>query len=313
MKERPLFPIYDILEHWQAFAYTTPEVRPHHHSLYSALVQMCKRAGGAQRFNLAYLDGMKASSIGSRNTYTAALRELEAWGFVTYTPGANGLKAPIVAVHFCASAEHQLSIWRASTYASADTSAEHIIKEVKRLKEDNDEKEAVVKNLEQEVADLKAELLALRAKPAPPNPVRELALATSDPEDEQHWSVGPLTKPAAFQAICERQGYEGIDYEFYRKQALAAAEDAGISRTIAQWNGWVRKYLNNQSQSGPLRKLAAGMPTVPTPKNELPPPGKERKGQVIAIQGVPHDESLNRMKVAAMQKHYPTAIIHAIR
>lgn len=149
--------------------------------------------------------------------------------------------------------------------------------------------------------------------PQPRSSVREMALAHSDPEDEQLWSVGPLVKPDAFRAICDRLGYEGIAYERYRKQALVAAEDGKVSRTIQQWSSWIRNFLRNQERNGPLVKQAADLPTEPTPKHELPAPGKERKGQVIAIEGVPYDESMNRMKVAAYQKHYPTAIIHAIR
>ncbi|SDY98979.1 Uncharacterized conserved protein YdaU, DUF1376 family, partial [Hymenobacter psychrophilus] len=137
------------------------------------------------------------------------------------------------------------------------------------------------------------------------------AVALTDPADEQHWSEGPLTKPGAFQVICERQGYEGIDFGHYRKQALAAAEDANISRTIAQWNGWIRNYLNNQSKNGPLLKAQPGgatLPSHPTPKHLLPKPGKETPGQVIYIDGV-HDQSHDRMKAASYLNHWPSATI----
>lgn len=307
--KRPLFPIYDIMEHWAAFAKDTPEVKPVHHALYHALVQMCKRRGGTQRFTLHYTDGMEACSVHSRTTYIAALRDLERWGFATYTPGANGIKAPIVGVIFCASAEHQLNIYRSSTYAPADTSAEHIIKEVKRLKEEGEEKAAALAEAEKEIAHLRAQLLKANASPAP----NAVPPPPTDPADEQHWSESPLTKPVPFKVICDRLGYEGIAYEKYRKQGLVAAQDGNISRTVKQWNSWIRNYLENQSKQGPLTKQAANMPTEPTPKNELPQPGQEYKGQIIAIEGVREDENLNRMKVAAYQSHYPTAIIHAIR
>jgi hypothetical protein len=317
--KRPLFPIYDILEHWQAHAFTTPEVRPVHHALYHALVYMCKRRGGAHRFNLPTQEGMQACGIAARNTYTAALRDLEGWGFVVYTPGANGIIAPIVDVKFCASTEQALSSYRSSLYAAGDASTEHIIKEVKRLKEEDEKRASSLAEKEKEIQALKAQLQLLQAQtpPAPqavpPTPEKVAALATTDPIDEQRWDEGPLTKPEPFRIICDRLGYEGIAYEKYRKQALVSAQDGNISRTILQWTSWIRNYLRNQERNGPLLKQSADLPTEPTPTNQLPQPGQEKKGQVIAIQGVSHDESLNRMKVAAYQKNYPTAIIHAIR
>lgn len=89
--------------------------------------------------------------------------------------------------------------------------------------------------------------------------VRELALASSDPSEEQAWHEGPLTKPAAFRAICERLPHgQGIDCEHYRKLALIAAEDGQVSRTIAQWVSWIGKFLTNQLKSGPLLKPTDG-------------------------------------------------------
>ncbi|SNR91856.1 hypothetical protein [Hymenobacter mucosus] len=308
-QKRPLFPIYDIIEHWQAFAYSEPLVRPIHHALYYALVQMCKRRGGTQRFNLPYTDGMQASNIGSRNTYLTALRELETWGFVEYTPGANGLKAPIVHVKFCASAEHLVDIYRYASCASADTSAEHIIKEVKRLKDEGEEKGVVIENLQKEILQLKAQLAAQPSKS--PDPAKQVAVALTDPADEQHWSEGPLTKPRAFQAICERLGFLDIDFEYYRRQALIAAEDNNISRTIAQWNSWVRNFFEYRLKAGPLLKPTSGqtLPSQPTPKDQLPKPGQEKPGQIIYIDGVPGDQNMDRMKAASYLSHFPAAVV----
>lgn len=252
----PLFPIYDIMEHWAAFAKATPEVKPIHHALYHALVQMCKRRGGTQRFALPYLDGMEACSVHSRATYVAALRELEAWGFASYTPGANAIKPPIVGVNFCASAEHQLAIYRSSTLSPADASAEHILKEVKRLKEENDERAASLAEAEQALAALKAELAALKAqppKPAPPAAAHPAALLT-DPADEQAWHESPLTKPAAFRAICADLGHGNADVEHYRLLLLDIARNEAPqkNRTASQWRGFVRNCLTNQLKHGPL-------------------------------------------------------------
>ncbi len=305
--KRPLFPIYDIMEHWQAHAYATPEVRPVHHALYYALVQMCKRRGGACRFNLHYQEGMQACSIASRNTYVAALRALEAWGFVAYTPGANAVRAAIVDVKFCASTTQALSIYRASAYASDCASTEHIIKEVKRLKDDDEKAPALIEELKAEIERLKAALPAKEKEkgnnaPPPPHP----AALLTDPDDEQHWSLSPLSKPRPFRVICERNGFADIDFEHYRRQALAAAEDANISRTVGQWNSWCRKFLNNQSQHGPLLRAAAVDLSRPTPRESLPPPGTDCTGLTIVLPNRWNDTH-NRMAATAQAKQYPNA------
>lgn len=309
------FPIYQLMECWAAHAYGTPEVRAHHHALYYALLNLVKTKGGLTRFSLAYGHGMECSGIGSKATYLAALRELQGWGFLTYTPGENRFILPIIEVTIQPSTGPLLALYRTSIATSTDTSTGRN-KEVIRLKVEYDEKAAAVEKLKEENELLKSLLLKAQTPPAPQAvaaPAKAAALATTDGADEQRWDVGPLTKPVPFKIICDRLGYEGIAYEKYRKQALVSAQDANISRTITQWTSWIRNYLENQLRNGPLTKQAADMPTEPTPKDQLPEPGKEKKGQIIAIQGVPNDENLNRMKVAAMQKHFPTAIIHAIR
>lgn len=150
-------------------------------------------------------------------------------------------------------------------------------------------------------------------KTPPLDKAKVVAQALTDPADEQHWSAGPLTKPVPFQVICDRLGYEGIDYEYYRRAMLVAAEDSNVSRTIAQWGSWIRKWLEHQTKDGPLRRMNDAMPTEPTPRTQYPQPGKERKGQVIAIDCRPCDDVMTRQKVASFQRHFPTAIIHPIR
>ena len=123
--KRPLFPIYDILEHWAAFAFGTPEVKPQHHALYQALVYQCKVRCGMMRFPMAYQHGMQLSGIGSKGTYLSALKELEGWGFLVYTPGANAYKTPIVEVRFKESTGNLLDLYRYSYKESTDTSTGH--------------------------------------------------------------------------------------------------------------------------------------------------------------------------------------------
>ena len=316
--KRPLFPIYDIMEHWAAFAHSNPDVKCQHHALYLALVNLCKVKGGSSRFALAYQHGMDISGIGSRNTYAAALKELQGWAFLTHTPGANGYKAPIIDVHFCASAEHQLSIYRASTSTPTDTSTGHN-KEVIGLRLEVEDVKAAAAKLESEKLALHAEVISLKAQLAPPapeavkaNPAKQTAVALTDPEDEQHWSAGPLTKPRAFVVICERLGFLEIDFEHYRRQALVAAEDADISRTINQWSSWIRNYLNNQMKAGPLLKMQPGggtLPSQPTPHDQYPKPGHEQPGQVFYIAGKPGDQNMDKMSAAACLKYFPASTV----
>lgn len=127
---KAIFPIYQMMDSWAAFAYSTPEVKPQHHALYFALLTIVKTKGGRTRFALDYKNGMDASSIGSRSTYIAALETLQQWGFLTYTPGKNGYKQAIIDVHFCTSTEHLLDIYRSSIGTSTDTSTGHINKDL---------------------------------------------------------------------------------------------------------------------------------------------------------------------------------------
>lgn len=128
--KKPLFPIYDMMESWAAFAFSTPEAKPQHHALYYALIHQCKVRRGMRRFPLAYQHGMQISSIGSKSTYLNTLYELQEWGFITYEPGANAYKSPIVEVHFRESTGNQVDLYRYSYEESTDTSTGNNNKEL---------------------------------------------------------------------------------------------------------------------------------------------------------------------------------------
>ena len=134
----------------------------------------------------------------------------------------------------------------------------------------------------------------------------------TNPDDEQHWSVGPLTKPNPFRILCERLGFLEVDFEHYRKQALVAAEDADISRTISQWSSWIRNYFNNQLKGGPLLKAAAVDLSRSTPKDQLPPAGTDCTGRHIVLPNT-GDANMNRMFAANYARDYPNATIHTTR
>ena len=85
----------------------------------------------------------------------------------------------------------------------------------------------------------------------PADPAKAAAIATTDYDDEQPWQESPLTKPAAFQIICDRVAlYQGIAYEHYRQLALAAMEGTETRRTVKQWQSWIHKFLTNQTPKG---------------------------------------------------------------
>lgn len=121
-QSKPIFPVYQMMDKWAAFAYGTPEAKSHHHALYFAFVTICKNKGGIARFTMPYQTGMELCGIGSKSTYLTALKEMEGWGFLTYTPGANRFTVPIIEVHFCPSIGNLLSLYRESIGTSIDTS-----------------------------------------------------------------------------------------------------------------------------------------------------------------------------------------------
>lgn len=176
---KALFPIYQMMDKWAAFAYGTPEVKAHHHALYFAFVNICKNKGGIARFTMPYQTGMELAGFGSKSTYLTALKELEEWGFITYTPGANRFTAPIIEVHFCPSIGNLLVLYRSSiatsidtsTSTSTDTSTDRIkelldlkTKELEDLRTNLDITQTEAASLRSAVAGLESELELERGK-----------------------------------------------------------------------------------------------------------------------------------------------------
>jgi hypothetical protein len=120
-----------------------------------------------------------------------------------------------------------------------------------------------------------------------------------------------LCQPAAFQALCDELGLGPIDHEHYRSMVRSAAKEKPGTRNEAQWRGFVRNFITNQKQRGPLLPAKAAALSAPTPPDQLPPPGQERPGQLIVIMGIESDASMNRMKLDNARKKWPTATVHA--
>lgn len=84
------------LNTWFAKVQADDRLNPSHICLYFALFQLWN----ANRFNnpisVARSEVMKLSKIGSTNTYTRCLKELDEWGYVKYTPSFNPLRGSTV-------------------------------------------------------------------------------------------------------------------------------------------------------------------------------------------------------------------------
>lgn len=87
------------MDAFEAFSNGQPDVKPQHRSLYYFLLGYARRRGNVPRFMLPNEVGMHGSRILGRTAYRAALKALAGWGFITYTPGANRYKTPVLKLH----------------------------------------------------------------------------------------------------------------------------------------------------------------------------------------------------------------------
>lgn len=124
-----------------------------------------------------------------------------------------------------------------------------------------------------------------------------------------------LNDPQKFALICKSlAGLKlpvNLDTEAYREAIRQRVLDRGMNVPATSLRNFIESFFM-KLPTAELRTMDAAMPTVPTPRHELPRPGHERPGQVIAIAGVVGDVNMNRMKIESMQRHFPTATIHAI-
>lgn len=85
-------PTMNYISHLSAFytrVYADTRLTPHHISLYSALFQLWNSARFENPFQVNRQELMMLSKIGSVNTYTRCLKELDAWQYVRYSPSRN--------------------------------------------------------------------------------------------------------------------------------------------------------------------------------------------------------------------------------
>ena len=65
------------------------KITPHHISLYMALFQLWNMNRFRNQFEVNRMDLMCMSRIGSRNTYSRCMKQLNDWGYIGYSPGGN--------------------------------------------------------------------------------------------------------------------------------------------------------------------------------------------------------------------------------
>jgi hypothetical protein len=81
---------YQLTRRWFNFAFENSEAKVQHTALYCWMVELNNRLGWKEEFTINTQFTMEGLSIGNKNTYLAALSDLENWGFIkTVRPSIN--------------------------------------------------------------------------------------------------------------------------------------------------------------------------------------------------------------------------------
>lgn len=81
---------YQLTRRWFNFAFEKTEAKAQHTAIYCWLVELNNRLGWKDEFTINTQFTMEGLSIGNKNTYLAALADLESWGFIkTLRPSIN--------------------------------------------------------------------------------------------------------------------------------------------------------------------------------------------------------------------------------
>jgi uncharacterized protein YdaU (DUF1376 family) len=165
----------------------------------------------------------------------------------------------------------------------------------------DEEREASAPKEEVIVQPLKAQTPERRLPPPPDN----AELFTAD-----NW-MG-LNNPATFASICTDLRLPiDLDRETYRATIQDKMRGLSMNAPATTLRSWIASFFVNEKKKGPLLTLTQGLPTKPTPKHELPKPGQEQRGQVLAFEGE-NDDYINRTRQKTYQQHWPAATIHII-
>lgn len=81
---------YQLTRRWFNFSFEKTEAKVQHTAIYCWLVELNNRLGWKEEFTINTQFTMEGLSIGNKNTYLAALTDLEEWGFIkTLRPSIN--------------------------------------------------------------------------------------------------------------------------------------------------------------------------------------------------------------------------------
>jgi hypothetical protein len=90
---------YDLSRAWFDFAFETKECKTQHTALYMWMIELNNRLGWKNEFGLPTHDTMEGLSIGNKQTYLNALRDLKKWGFIKIIQESkNQFQACIVSI-----------------------------------------------------------------------------------------------------------------------------------------------------------------------------------------------------------------------
>lgn len=73
---------YQLTRKWFDFAFDNKEAKSHHTALYCWCVELNNRLGWKQEFGLPTIATMEGLSIGNKNTFLDALKDLVKWKFI---------------------------------------------------------------------------------------------------------------------------------------------------------------------------------------------------------------------------------------
>lgn len=75
-----------------------PRIGATHVSLYMALLQHCKQAGGGNPFHISRDAVMKTAKISGRHTYNKCINNLKDYGYIAYRPSSNSFTPSIICI-----------------------------------------------------------------------------------------------------------------------------------------------------------------------------------------------------------------------
>lgn len=246
----PAFPIYQLMDAFEAFSHAELEVKPQHRSLYYFIIGYARRRGGLLKFQLPHESGMAGAGIGNWKTYNDAMLALHTWGFIVYTPGANRFKTPVVELQFRSSTDSPTDDQQQTYWQSYCTSIGSSTVDNKRLLDEETKRrkdlETALNKTLTEAASLRSAVTGLESElEVERGKVRELEdklSAVPPPENNASASRtrgarrAPADEPPEFVKF-----YEEYPRREKRPEALAAwrkltpEEQAGAYEWACEW------------------------------------------------------------------------------